>query len=386
MRRAWLDMARNILLLGSTGSIGRQTLDVARELADRVRVIGLAGYSNVALLRQQAEEFKPGAVVTTPEGRSALRGSAPEVLVDSAGMVELCRRPEVDLVVVATAGEAGLLPTLAALESGKLVALANKETLVAAGPLIKEALRSGGGELVPIDSEHSAIWQCLQGEPDGSIERLTLTASGGALRDRTKEELHLVTPQEALSHPTWQMGRKITIDSANLMNKGLEVLEATWLFDLPMEAVEVVLHAQSIVHSLVTFRDSSTKAQLGLPNMRLPIQYALSHPQRWPNRLERLELARVGSLDFAPVDFSRYPALALALQAGRAGGTYPAVLCAADEVGIEAFLAGTMPFTRIPTVIEAVLEAHDNCPSPEVDDIIEAGRWARWTAHRLSAG
>jgi 1-deoxy-D-xylulose-5-phosphate reductoisomerase len=379
-------MARNILLLGSTGSIGRQTLDVARELADRVRVVGLAGYTNVSLLKEQAEEFEPLSVVTTPEGHEALLGSAREVLVGAAGMEELCRRPEVDLVVVATSGEAGLLPTLAALEAGKLVALANKETLVAAGSLIQEALRSGSGQLVPIDSEHSAIWQCLQGEPGKSIERLTLTASGGALRDRTGDELQHVTPQEALSHPTWQMGRKITIDSANLMNKGLEVLEATWLFDLPMEAVEVVLHAQSIVHSLVTFKDSSTKAQLGLPNMRLPIQYALSHPDRWPNQLERLDLAQVGRLDFAPVDLRRYPALALALQAGRAGGTYPAVLCAADEMAIEAFLSGAITFTRIPEIVEAVLDAHENCGSPELGDIIEASRWARWTTHRLSAG
>ncbi|HEY8685800.1 MAG TPA: 1-deoxy-D-xylulose-5-phosphate reductoisomerase [Chloroflexota bacterium] len=379
-------MVRNILLLGSTGSIGRQTLDVARELADRVRVVGLAGYTNVSLLKEQAEEFEPLSVVTTPEGHEALLGSAREVLVGAAGMEELCRRPEVDLVVVATSGEAGLLPTLAALEAGKLVALANKETLVAAGSLIQEALRSGSGQLVPIDSEHSAIWQCLQGEPGKSIERLTLTASGGALRDRTGDELRHVTPQEALSHPTWQMGRKITIDSATLMNKGLEVLEATWLFDLPMEAVEVVLHAQSIVHSLVTFKDSSTKAQLGLPNMRLPIQYALSHPDRWPNQLERLDLAQVGRLDFAPVDLRRYPALALALQAGRAGGTYPAVLCAADEMAIEAFLSGAITFTRIPEIVEAVLDAHENCGSPELGDIIEASRWARWTTHRLSAG
>jgi 1-deoxy-D-xylulose-5-phosphate reductoisomerase len=379
-------MARNILLLGSTGSIGRQTLDVARELADRVRVVGLAGYTNVSLLKEQAEEFEPLSVVTTPEGHEALLGSAREVLVGAAGMEELCRRPEVDLVVVATSGEAGLLPTLAALEAGKLVALANKETLVAAGSLIQEALRSGSGQLVPIDSEHSAIWQCLQGEPGKSIERLTLTASGGALRDRTGDELQHVTPQEALSHPTWQMGRKITIDSANLMNKGLEVLEATWLFDLPMEAVEVVLHAQSIVHSLVTFKDSSTKAQMGLPNMRLPIQYALSHPDRWPNQLERLDLAQVGRLDFAPVDLRRYPALALALQAGRAGGTYPAVLCAADEIAIEAFLSGAIAFTRIPEIVDAVLDAHENCGSPELGDIIEASRWARWTTHRLSAG
>jgi 1-deoxy-D-xylulose-5-phosphate reductoisomerase len=379
-------MARNLLLLGSTGSIGRQTLDVVRQMSERVRIFGLAGRSNVALLRAQAAEFNPVAVVTGSDGREALHGSAPEVLTDSDGMVELCRRPEVDLVVVATAGEAGLLPTLAALESGKHVALANKETLVSAGPLIKAALRKGGGRLVPIDSEHSAIWQCVQGESDVSIERLTLTASGGALRDRSNDELHCVTPEQALSHPTWPMGRKITIDSANLMNKGLEVLEATWLFDLPMDSVEIVLHPQSIVHSLVTFSDSSTKAQLGLPNMRLPIQYALSHPDRWPNDLERLDLVRVGSLDFAPVDLARYPALALALRAGREGGTYPAVLCAADEIAVEAFLSRTISFTRIPAVVEAVLDAHDNCPSPGLDDIIEVSRWARWTAHRLTAG
>jgi 1-deoxy-D-xylulose-5-phosphate reductoisomerase len=378
-------MVRNLLVLGSTGSVGRQTLDVVRAMSERVRVFGLAGRSNIELLQQQAAEFTPRAVVAGSEHLESLRAYAPEVLTGSSGMVELCRRPEVDLVVVATAGEAGLLPTLAALESGKLVALANKETLVAAGSLINDALRQGGGQLVPIDSEHSAIWQCLQGESNESIERLTLTASGGALRDLTDTELDSVTPAQALSHPTWRMGRKITIDSANLMNKGLEVLEATWLFDLPLDSVEVVLHPQSIVHSLVTFSDSSTKAQLGRPNMRLPIQYALSHPERWPNDLDRLDLIQMGSLDFAPVDLARYPALGLALQAGRAGGTYPATLCAADEVAIDAFLAGTVPFTRIPAVVEGVLDAHNNCPSPELDDIIEASRWARWTAHRLTA-
>jgi 1-deoxy-D-xylulose-5-phosphate reductoisomerase len=386
MRRALLAMVRNLLLLGSTGSIGRQTLDVVREMGDHVRIFGLAGHSNTTLLREQAAEFKPDVVVAGSGNRSALDGYAKEVLAGSDGMVELCQRADVDLVVVATAGEAGLLPTLAALHSGKLVALANKETLVAAGPLIKEALRSGGGRLVPIDSEHSAIWQCLQGEPHESIERLTITASGGALRDITTEKLDRVTPEQALRHPTWQMGRKITVDSANLMNKGLEILEATWLFDLPLETIDVVLHPQSIVHSLVTFSDSSTKAQLGLPNMRLPIQYALSHPHRWPNSLERLDLARTGSLDFAPVDLARYPAMALALEAGRRGGTYPAALCAADEVAIEAFLAGRIAFTRIPTVIEAVLDAHAHCSSPELADIIEASRWARWTADRLTAG
>jgi 1-deoxy-D-xylulose-5-phosphate reductoisomerase len=379
-------MARNLLLLGSTGSIGCQTLDVVRAMGEHVRVYGLAGGFNVALLRRQAAEFKPTAVAIGSAALEDSRGIAPEVLRATNGMVELCRRPEVDLVVVATAGEAGLLPTLAALEAGKLVALANKETLVAAGSLIKEKMQSGKGQLVPIDSEHSAIWQCLQGEDVRSVERLTLTASGGALREMSDKELQKVTPEQALRHPTWQMGKKITIDSANLMNKGLEVLEATWLFNLPMDAIDVLLHPQSIVHSLVTFSDSSTKAQIGLPNMRLPIQYALSHPERWPNDLARLDLSEVGSLDFAPIDFGRYPALALALQAGRAGGTYPAVLCAADEVAIDAFLAGTISFTRIPAVVEGVLDAHENCSAPRLDDIIEASRWARWTAHRLSAG
>ena len=379
-------MARNLLLLGSTGSIGRQTLDVVRGMREHIRVVGLAGHSNVDLLREQAAEFEPAYVVASDAARPALAGVAAEVLSGTTGMEELCRREDVDLVVVGTSGEAGLLPTLAALECGKFVALANKETLVAAGPLIREALQRGGGELVPIDSEHSAIWQCLQGEPHDSIERLTLTASGGALRQLTLEELHTVTPAQALQHPTWQMGPKITIDSANLMNKGLEVLEATWLFDVPMNAVEILLHPQSIVHSLVTFGDSSTKAQLGLPNMRLPIQYALSHPARWPNQLPRLELAAAGSLDFAPVDYNRYPALALALQAGRHGGTYPAVLCAADEVAIDAFLRGAMPFTGIPSLIEAALDVHTNCSSPQLGDIIEASTWARrWTAHRLGA-
>lgn len=379
-------MVRKLLLLGSTGSIGRQTLDVVSEMSEHVVIYGLAGHSNVELLRAQALEFKPAAVVTAPGTREALRSSAPEVLEGVDGMVELCGRPDVDLVVMATSGEAGLLPTLAALTAGKLVALANKETLVTAGPIISRALKTGRGELVPIDSEHSAIWQCLRAEPRGAIERLTLTASGGALRHLTRDELDRVTPEQALQHPTWRMGKKITIDSANLMNKGLEVLEATWLFDVPMGSVQVILHAQSIVHSLVTFSDSSTKAQLGLPNMRLPIQYALSHPDRWPNRLERLDLAQVGSLEFAPVELERYPALSLALQAGRAGGTYPAALCAADEVAIEAFLNRSISFTQIPEVIAGVLDAHSNCSSPELNDIIESGRWARQAAHRLIAG
>jgi 1-deoxy-D-xylulose-5-phosphate reductoisomerase len=277
------------------------------------------------------------------------------------------------------------MPTLAALRAGKLVALANKESLVMAGPVIRGELTAGNGQLVPIDSEHSAIWQCLQGEAERSIERLILTASGGALRDLSSEELAEVTPEQALSHPTWSMGHKITVDCANLMNKGLEAIEARWLFDIPLDRIDIVMHAQSIVHSLVCFNDSSVKAQLGLPDMRLPIQYALSHPDRWPNPLPRLDLSTIGRLDFGPVDLGRYPVLALALEAGRCGGTYPAVLSAADEIAVEAFLSGEISFTAISDVVRSTLEAHEPCSSPNLDDILGADAWARSLARRLAS-
>ena len=376
-------MPRNLVVLGSTGSIGQQTLDVARMLGERVRVFGLAANRNVEVLRAQAAEFHPAVVVivTAPDEDRDFSGA--EVQRGSDGMVELAGRPEVDLVVVGTAGGAGLLPTLAALRAGRLVALANKETLVMAGPVIQQELARGSGQLVPIDSEHSAIWQCLQGEPNQAVERLTLTASGGALRELTRKQLEAVTPEQALQHPTWTMGPKITIDSANLMNKGLEAIEARWLFDVALDRIDVVLHPQSIVHSLVTFQDGSTKAQLGLPDMRLPIQYALSHPERWKNGLTRLDLTQVGALSFGEVDLARYPPLRIALNAGRIGGTHPAVLCAADEVAVQAFLERRISFTRIPEVVERTLEQHQGCSSPTLDDILQADTWARVAAGRL---
>lgn len=375
-------MPRNLVVLGSTGSIGRQTLDVVREFGDRINVYALAAGQNGNALTAQAAEFSPKVISLDITSDARLLNGI-EVLAGEEGMIEIVSRPEVDLVVVGTAGKAGLLPTLAALRAGKLVALANKETLVMAGPIISEVLKEGRGRLVPIDSEHSAIWQCLQGEDSRSIERLTLTASGGALRHLPPGALKDVTPRQALHHPTWSMGKKITVDCANLMNKGLEVIEARWLFDLPLDRVDVVLHAESIVHSLITFDDGSTKAQLGLPDMRLPIQYALSHPDRWPNAMPRLDLAAVGTLTFAPVDLERYPALRLVLEAGRAGGTYPAVLSAADEVAVEAFLAGQIPFTAIPEVVAATLEGHTSCALPKLDDILEADEWSRGTASQL---
>jgi 1-deoxy-D-xylulose-5-phosphate reductoisomerase len=377
-------MRRNLVVLGSTGSIGRQTLDVARRFKDRIAVFGLAAYRNAEILAAQAAEFCPAAVALGPDTDTDAALSNVRVLRGESAMTELVTHPEVDLVVVGTAGSAGLLPTLAALRAGKLVALANKETLVMAGSVIRQTLGDGsGGELVPIDSEHSAIWQCLQGEPKQSIEQLTLTASGGALRGLSRDELKEVTPEQALHHPTWSMGPKITIDSANLMNKGLEAIEARWLFDLPFDRIHVLLHPQSIVHSLVTFSDGSTKAQLGLPDMRLPIQYALSHPARWSNDLPRLDLGSVGRLSFAPVDLDRYPALDLALRAGQAGGTYPAVLSAADEVAVQAFLEKRIKFTEIPSIVQAALDAHRPSVTPALDDILEADRWARSTAGHL---
>lgn len=378
-------MRRNVVILGSTGSIGRQTLDVARQFRDRIAIYGLAAASSRAALEEQVVTWKPAAVVF-PGGRASI--SVPEgteLLDGEAGMVELVQRTEVDLVVIGTVGRAGLLPAIAAIRAGKLVALANKEVLVMAGDLIKRELIAADGTLVPIDSEHSAIWQCLQGEPRRSIETLTLTASGGALRGVPERDLTEVTPEQVLRHPTWRMGEKITVDCANLMNKGLEVIEARWLFDVPMDRIQVVLHPQSIVHSLVTFDDSSTKAQLGLPDMRLPIQYALSHPDRWVSDLPRLNLAACESLTFAPIDLSAHPALQLALEAGALGGIYPAVLSAADDVAVAAFLRRQIAFTRIPGIVRDTLDRVTSCPNPDLDDILEADAWGRRTAQTLLA-
>jgi len=379
-------MPRNLVVLGSTGSIGRQTLEVVRDLGDRVRVVGLAAATSVELLQRQAENFEVSHVALSDAATARKwSGAGRQMLAGPEALVHLAQLPEADVIVIGTVGAAGLLPALAALRAGKLVALANKETLVMAGPLIRRELESSRGALVPIDSEHSAIWQCLQGESERSIERLVLTASGGALRSLSAEELSSVTPQQALQHPTWSMGRKITIDSATLMNKGLEVLEAQWLFDGPLDRIDLLLHQQSIVHSMVMFDDSSTKAQLGLPDMRLPIQYALSHPDRWPNSLSRLDLASIGTLTFGTVDLDRYPCVSLALEAGKAGGTYPAVLCAADELAVEAFLQGQIRFTDIADVIAGTIDAHNHCSDPSLDDILESDGWARRVAAGLVA-
>jgi 1-deoxy-D-xylulose-5-phosphate reductoisomerase len=369
-----------IAVLGSTGSIGTQTLDVVRALGADFRVIGLAAGRNAELLYAQAAEFRPTLVSAEAELDSA-RLSGARV----APMIELAVHPEVDVLVVGTTGRAGLEPSLAALEAGKAVALANKEALVMAGALLARAA-TREAQLRPVDSEHSAIWQCLWGERSGGVERLILTASGGALRDLPIDALAAVTPEEALRHPTWSMGRKITVDSATLFNKGLETIEARWLFDVPLERIEVVMHRQSIVHSLVEFRDGSVKAQLGLPTMHLPIQCALTYPERLPcPAVPRLDLAALGALQFGAPDFDRYPCLVLAMEAGRRGDTYPAVLAAADEVAVERFLAGQIGFTDIARIVEATLEAHSPSVAPNLDDIIAADAWARGRAEELMA-
>lgn len=382
-RDRFVSARRGLAILGSTGSIGRQTLEVVRHLRGRFRVVGLAAGHNVTLLEEQARAFSPTLLWADREADYLRRKTAARW----ATMEEMASHPDVDIVVVATSGRAGLLPTLAALRAGKVAALANKEVLVMAGHLAVAEAHRHKGELRPVDSEHSAIWQCLRGEDRRNIARIILTGSGGPFRDRPLDELERVTPEQALRHPTWQMGHKITVDSATLLNKGLEAIEAHWLFGVPFERIEVVLHRESIIHSLVEFSDGSIKAQLGMPDMRLPIQCALTHPERLPTaEAKRLDLARIGSLTFAEPDPKRFPCLGLALEAGRRGGTFPAVLAAADEVAVEHFLGGHIGFLEIAKVVEATLSAHQGVSEPTLEEVLAADAWARqWAEDRLRA-
>lgn len=369
---------KGIAVLGSTGSIGRQTLDVIRSLPEHFRIVALAGGGNHTLLEDQSREFRPSMVWCQDSARHMDLKAASGKKAKWATMEEMASHPDVDVVVVGTAGAAGLGPTIAALRAGKAVALANKEVLVMAGHVVTQEAARGRGELRPVDSEHSAIWQCLWGEDLSRVEKLILTASGGAFRDMPVRDLTRVTPREALRHPTWDMGRKITIDSATLMNKGFEAIEAHWLFGVPMDRIEIVMHRESIVHSLVEYADGSVKAQLGEPDMRLPIQCALSYPERVAGAgVPRLNLARVKSLHFDEPDLSRYPCLRLALEAGAKGGSYPAVLAAADEVAVEQFALGALGFTEIAHVVDAALSAHEGIAEPALEQVLEADAWAR---------
>jgi 1-deoxy-D-xylulose-5-phosphate reductoisomerase len=352
--------------------VGEQTLDVARRFPDRLQVIGLAARRQ-GRLAEQAAEFMVRHIVIGDGSEPAVEFPAGAAIGRGPEAMEaLASHPDADLVLVATVGRAGLLATLAALRAGKRVGLANKEVLVMAGELVTATAARHGGQLIPVDSEHSALWQCLVGEDPATIRELVLTASGGALRHRPLETLHLVTPEEALRHPTWKMGPKVTIDSATLMNKGLEVIEARWLFGTPYERIQVVMHPTSVVHSLVQFVDGSIKAQLGATDMRLPIQYALSYPERWEQPELQVDITKLGDLQFSQPDWSRYPCLSLAIEAGRRGGTYPAALCGADEVAVELFSAGAIPLTAIAPLIESVLEGHTSVPEPDLAAILAA--------------
>ncbi len=379
---------KRIAVLGSTGSIGRQTLDVVRWHPDRFEVIALAAHRDSALFREQVHEFRPSAACLTTNGQVQWEEPGVAFLPGEEGLETIACSPEVDLLIVATSGTVGFRPTLVALEHAKPVALANKETLIMAGHLVTRAATRSGAALLPIDSEHSAIWQCLAGEEPyrDRVRRLVLTASGGAFRDLSLGELECVTPEQALRHPTWNMGPKITVDSATLMNKGLEVIEAHWLFGLPFESIDVVIHHQSVIHSLVEFIDRSVKAQLGLPDMRLPIQYAMAFPDRLSTPVESLDLAALRELTFAAVDERKYPCLGLAHHAGRSGGTYPTVLNATNEVAVERFLAGELEFLSIPALIQDALEAHESVGDPDLDTVLAADAWARrFAATRLRA-
>ncbi|MFP4973878.1 1-deoxy-D-xylulose-5-phosphate reductoisomerase [Paenibacillus sp. CN-4] len=378
---------KKISVLGSTGSIGTQTLDVVAMHPGEFEVEGLAAGSNTGLLLEQVRRFRPKRVsVGSAELAEQIRPDLPagvELFSGSDGLVEIAGGGDAELVVTAVMGSVGLRSTLAAIEAGRDIGLANKETLVTAGHLVTERARAKGVQLLPVDSEHSAIFQCLNGEILAEVEAITLTASGGSFRHLSREELAGVTVDDALRHPNWSMGAKITIDSATMVNKGLEVIEAHWLFGLPYDQIRVLLHPESIVHSFVEFRDSSIIAQLGNPDMRVPIQYALTYPRRWPSPARRLSLAEAGSLTFREMDLTRYPALRLAMDAGRAGGTTPTAFNAANEVAVARFLRHEISFLRIEEIIAEVLERHSNQMQPSLEAIEACDKRARELAEQL---
>ncbi|GAB4372746.1 MAG: 1-deoxy-D-xylulose-5-phosphate reductoisomerase [Elainellaceae cyanobacterium] len=375
-----------ITLLGSTGSIGTQTLDIVHQYPDQFRIVGLAARSNVTLLAQQIRQFRPQIAAICDQSQLSQLQEAiadldpqPILLSGEQGVAEVAAYGDAEAVVTGIVGCAGLLPTLAAIKAGKDIALANKETLIAGGPVVLPLVQQYGVKLLPADSEHSAIFQCLQGVPAGGLRRILLTASGGSFRDWPVEKLASVSVADALKHPNWSMGRKITIDSATLMNKGLEVIEAHFLFGLDYDYIDIVIHPQSIIHSLIELQDTSMLAQLGWADMRLPLLYALSYPERIYTDWERLDLVKAGSLTFREPDHQKYPCMQLAYAAGRAGGTMPAVLNAANEQAVALFLEEKIQFLDIPRLIETVCDRHHthNLSSPALDDILEADRWAR---------
>lgn len=378
-----------IAVLGSTGSIGTSCLDVVRQYSDRLRIAGLAAHSSAERLCQQVSEFRPNWAVlgsrtvslpSAPAFGSSVTSTAWHHGLDE--LDKLLRAPEITTIVCAMVGAAGLPATWTAVDSGKRVALANKESLVIAGPLIMQRAAETGAQVIPVDSEHSAIFQCLQSGRRDQVHRVVLTASGGPFRGRSRQELESVTPEQALQHPTWQMGRKITIDSATMMNKALEIIEARWLFGLPAEKLSVVVHPQSVIHSLVEFHDGSVMAQMSPPDMRLPIQYALLYPERMPGPSRRTDWEHCQTLELHPPDFDAFPALRLGFEAARTGGTSGAVLNAANEVAVERFLSGTLAFNRITDCVDSVMKHHSFEAFPSLSQLLATDRKAREEAFR----
>jgi len=379
---------KSIIILGSTGSIGTNTLDIVRRFPEKFRVVGLTAGGNIEKLEEQVRAFKPTAVAVSTESAAAIlrqrcAGLPVEILAGETGITHVAAMPGAELVISAIVGAAGLVPTLAAIRSGKHIALANKEPMVMAGKLMQEEARKHRVRIFPVDSEHSAIFQSLEGHRIEDVRRLILTASGGALWVLTKEQLQEVTPEQALQHPNWKMGSKITIDSATLMNKGLEVVEARWLFDIREPRIDVLIHRESIIHSLVEYEDRSMIAQLGLPDMRTPISYAMCYPERMPLDLPSLDLTEIGTLTFCKPDHDRFPCLNLGYESLRIGGTMPAAMNAANEVAVDAFLNGGIRFIEIVEVIRSTMHAHTYRDLTCLEDALEADRWAREKAESL---
>ncbi|MCS6285158.1 MAG: 1-deoxy-D-xylulose-5-phosphate reductoisomerase [Nitrospira sp.] len=379
---------KTIIILGSTGSIGTNTLDIVQRFPSEFRVAGLTAGNNIDKLEEQIRAFAPRVVAVSQEAAAAtLRqrcaGLPVEILSGEAGIAQVASLPEAELVISAIVGAAGLVPTLTAIRSGKHIALANKEPMVMAGKLMQDEAHKHNVRIFPVDSEHSAIFQSLEGHRLQDVRRLILTASGGALWTMAKDELQHVTPERALKHPNWKMGSKITIDSATLMNKGLEVVEARWLFDIPETRIEVMVHRESIIHSLVEYEDRSMIAQLGLPDMRTPISYAMRYPERLPLDLPSLDLTEIGTLSFCKPDHDRFPCLNLGYESLRTGGTMPATMNAANEIAVDAFLNGGIRFTEIAEVIRQTMDAHAPKTVATLEDALEADRWAREKAESL---
>lgn len=372
---------KNVVLLGSTGSIGTSTIKVAEDLPDQIRLLALAAGNNAELLLEQTRRHRPAAIsIADPAKAQELRGllgTSAHVYSGADGLIKLATLADADIVLIAIVGTAGLQPALAAIRAGKDIAVASKEILVMAGEIVMAEARKQGVRILAVDSEHSAIFQCLDGKPSQSVRRLWLTASGGPFRTTPKEEFASITVERALKHPSWVMGRKITIDSATLFNKGLEMIEARWLFDVEMDRVAVVVHPQSVVHSMVEFVDGSMLAQLSTPDMCLPIQYALTYPERAKSERVQTSLTRLGTLTFEEPDPERFPALTLARRAGQLGGTLPAVLNAANEVAVEAFVNGRATFSQIPEIVRQTMDRHEIVSHPRLEQILAADAWAR---------